>query len=145
MDDSKVLPKIGLGAIIIREGKILLGKRIGKHGGGTWSPPGGLLEFNEEIEKGVEREVLEETGLTAKCKELITVTNNIFREEGKHTITLFYSCESEKGEVKLMEPDKFEKWDWFTWDNLPEPLFIPLIKLKETGIDPTKKQGKIKA
>ncbi|MFA6064603.1 MAG: NUDIX domain-containing protein [archaeon] len=138
MDDNKILPKIGLGAIIIREGKILLGKRIGKHGNNTWAPPGGLLEFNEEIEHAVEREVLEETGLKSTCKALYTVTNNIFLSEGKHTITLFYFCEANIGEARIMEPTKCEKWEWFSWNELPEKLFLPLQILKDKGMDPTK-------
>jgi len=142
MNDTKILPKVGTGALIIREGKILLGKRIGKHGNGTWSPPGGLIEFNEEIEHAVEREVLEETDLKVTCKDFYKVTNNIFREEGKHTITLFYFCESIKGEAKVMEPTKCEKWEWFSWENLPEKLFLPLAILKENGLDPTKSQTK---
>lgn len=137
MDDTKILPKIGVGVIIIRNEKILMGKRIGKHGYGTWSPPGGLLEFNEEIENCVEREVKEETGMDAKCGKLYTVTNNIFPEEKKHTITLFYFCDA-KGEAKVTEPDKFEKWEWFSWNELPHPLFISVQILKEKGMDPTK-------
>ncbi len=136
MDDTKVLPKVGVGALIINNEKILLGKKIGKHGTGTWSPPGGLVEFNEEIETCVEREVLEETRLDAKCKNLFTVTNNIFKEEGKHTITLFYFCDA-KGEAKVTEPDKCEKWDYFSWDQLPSPLFLPLQILKDKGLNPT--------
>jgi 8-oxo-dGTP diphosphatase len=139
MDDNKLLPKVGLGAIVIHEGKILLGKRLGKHGTGTWSPPGGLLDFNEEIQKGVERELFEETGIEGKCGELFTVTNNIFLDEGKHTITLFYFCEVKEGKPKVTEPDKIEKWDYFSWNNLPSPLFKPLQILKDKGLDPTKK------
>jgi 8-oxo-dGTP diphosphatase len=141
MDDTKVLPKVGVGALIIRDGKILLGKRLGKHGHGTWAPPGGLVEFNEEIETAVERETEEETGMKAKCGKLYTVTNNIFPNEGKHTITLFYYCEA-KGEPKLTEPDKFEKWDWFEWKKLPSPLFVSVEVLIKKGMDPTKKASK---
>jgi 8-oxo-dGTP diphosphatase len=139
MNESKQLPKVGVGVWIIRNNKVLMGKRIGKHGYGTWAPPGGHLEWNEEIERCVERETEEETGMKAKCGKLFTVTNNIFPEEGKHTITLFYFCEA-TGEPKVMELDNFEKWEWFSWNELPEPLFRSVQVLKEKGLDPTKQR-----
>ncbi len=40
-------PKVGLGVLIFKDGKVLLGKRKGAHGEGTWCPPGGHLEFGE--------------------------------------------------------------------------------------------------
>ena len=61
MNDQK--PKVGLGVCIVKDNKVLLGKRKGSHGAGTWSFPGGHLEFQETWEKCAKREVLEETGL----------------------------------------------------------------------------------
>ncbi len=59
------IPLVGVGVIVIRNGGILLGKRIGSHGAGTWALPGGHLEYAERIEDCAAREVLEETGLYA--------------------------------------------------------------------------------
>lgn len=124
-------PKVGIGVFVVRDNKILLGKRINAHGEGSWSLPGGHLEFNESWEQCAERETLEETGLKIRNIRFAAVTNDIFAKEEKHYITLFMISDYESGEVRIMEPDKCEKWEWFEWNEktLPEPLFIPLQNL----------------
>lgn len=131
-------PKVGFGVYIIKGGKVLLGKRKNAHGDGSWCAPGGHLEFNETLKEGAEREVMEEAGI--KIKNLIkgTYTNDVFEKEGKHYITLHLLCEFDSGDVKVMEPEKCERWDWFEWDNLPEPLFLPLQNSLKENYDPIK-------
>ena len=131
-------PKVGVGVIVIRKNKILLGKRKNSHGDGTWSFPGGHLEFNESIENCAKREILEETGLILKDVKMETFTNDIFKKENKHYITLFVSSVLEKGDPKVIEPDKCEKWEWFEWNNLPKPLFIPIQNLLKQKFNPFK-------
>jgi 8-oxo-dGTP diphosphatase len=41
-------------------------------------------------------------------------------------VTLFVSAEYDSGELTVMEPDKCEQWQWFRWNSLPEPLFLPI-------------------
>lgn len=129
-------PKVGLGVAILKEGKILFGKRKNAHGEGSWCYPGGHLEFNESWEECARREVMEETGITIKNLRFGTVTNDIFEKEGKHYITIIMIAEPDEGEVKVMEPDKCEGWNWFEWNNLPEPLFIPTQNLLKAGFNP---------
>ncbi|MEM3770350.1 MAG: NUDIX hydrolase, partial [Candidatus Bathyarchaeia archaeon] len=74
-------PVVGVGAIIICDGKILLEKRKGEPGKGKWSVPGGLVELGERAEDAVIREVKEETGLDVADPELIDVVDNIVRDE----------------------------------------------------------------
>ena len=57
------IPRIGVAVIVVRDGKVLLGKRKNAHGEGRWGFPGGHLEFMETVEACAAREVLEETGL----------------------------------------------------------------------------------
>jgi len=45
-------------------------------------------------------------------------------------------CEYDSGEAKVMEPEKCEKWNWFEWNNLPEPLFLPIQNLLKKGYIP---------
>ena len=129
-------PKVGLGVAILKEGKILFGKRKNAHGEGSWCYPGGHLEFNESWEECARREVMEETGITIKNLRFGTVTNDIFEKEGKHYITIIMIAEPDEGESKVMEPDKCEGWDWFEWNNLPQPLFIPTQNLLKAGFNP---------
>ena len=71
-------PKVGVGVIIVKEGKILLGERKNAHGEGTWCPPSGHLELGESYEECAKRETFEETGLQIKNLQFITATNDIF-------------------------------------------------------------------
>ncbi|AUV88388.1 nucleotide triphosphate diphosphatase NUDT15 [Vibrio campbellii] len=121
--------RVGVATIIRRDGAILLGERIGSHGANTWATPGGHLELGESIEDCAKREVLEETGLIVDSIEKFTFTNDIFEKEGKHYVTLFVVASSASGEPQVTEPDKCKQWKWCRLDDLPEPLFLPLINL----------------
>ena len=129
-------PKVGVGVIVIKDGKILLGKRKNAHGEGSWNFPGGHLEFNESWEDCALRETMEETGIAIKNIRFGTVTNDIFQAEEKHYITIFMLADYDSGEVKVMEPTKCEKWEWFLWRQLPQPLFVPIQNLLKEGYDP---------
>ncbi len=136
MKGEKEKPFIGVAGLILKGNKVLFGKRKGRHGGGTWAPPGGKLEFNEKFEDAVMREVLEETGLKVKVIRFAGVTNNIFKKEGKHSITLFFVCRINSGKLHNMEPDKCEEFGWFEWNALPRPLFVPMQRLLEQKFNP---------
>ena len=130
------IPKVGVGVIIRKDNKVLLGKRKGSHGKGTWAFPGGHLEFQEELDSCVRRETQEETSISVKNIKFATITNDIFKEENKHYITIFMVCDWESGEVKNMEEDKCEKWEWFEWSNLPRPLFLTINNLLKQKFNP---------
>jgi 8-oxo-dGTP diphosphatase len=124
------VPKVGVGIIIKNtEGKVLLGHRIGTHGKNTWSFPGGHMEWKETPIQCAIRETYEETGLEVTNLKFLGFTNDIFEEQNKHYITLFYVGDAISENVELKEPDKCSGWQWFMWDNLPQPLFLPLQNL----------------
>jgi 8-oxo-dGTP diphosphatase len=129
-------PKVGVGVIVFRNGKVLLGKRKNAHGNHTWNFPGGHLEFNEEIIDCARREVLEETGLEIISPIVGPVTNDIFLDDRKHYITVFVVCESKTGDPKILEPNKCDEWNWFEWKNLPQPLFLPIQNLLKQKFAP---------
>lgn len=129
-------PRVGVAVMIVQNYMVLLGKRKMSHGDGTWALPGGHLEFNETIEDCAKREVFEETGLLIKDVRYAAFTNDIFRDEKKHYVTLFVVSEHCHGTPELKEPDKCEGWKWFSWRMLPEPLFLPLKNLLAQGFDP---------
>ncbi len=133
---SRQRPEIGVGAIILKDGKVLLGLRKGSHGAGTWSFPGGHLEFGESLEECATREVFEETGVSLKNIRRGTFTNDIFESEQRHYVTLYVIAEYDSGEPTVKEPNKCERWAWFSWDQLPHPLFLPLRNLLKQGFRP---------
>lgn len=126
-------PKIGVGVLIVREGRLLLGRRKGSHGADFWAAPGGHLEFGETPEECAQREVLEETGLVVGKMAKITFTNDFFTAERKHYVTLFMLAERTSGTPETREPDKCAGWQWFSAAELPQPLFAPLETLHQQG------------
>ena len=70
------MPKIGVDVIVLNSAnKVLIGKRIGKHGFETWSFPGGHLEEKESVNECASRETLEETGLVMKESIFLLIKN----------------------------------------------------------------------
>lgn len=130
---EKRLPKIGVGVIIKREGKVLMGLRKGSHGRNKWSFPGGHLEFNETFESCACREVREETGLLANKTRFVAATNDIMDEEGLHYVTIFMEALVDGGVPEVCEPDRCERWDWFSPEEMPEDLFLPIENLIKNG------------
>lgn len=123
--------------MILKNRKVLLGRRHSDskkadselHGEGTWTMPGGKLNFGEDLKEGAWREVREETGLKLKPKdlELISVSND--RVSDAHFITLGFLCKSFQGEPRLMEPDEITEWRWFDLRKLPQKIFFPSEKI----------------
>ena len=133
-------PKVGVAVIVInKENKILFHKRKNAHGDGTWSLPGGHLEFNEELEECAKRETFEESGISIKNVRFSAITNDIMASENKHYITIFMIAEHESGHPIIKEPEKCDGWVWLSWDNLPKPLFLPIENLLKQGYNPFKK------
>ena len=62
-------PVVGVGAVVIKDGKVLLVKRGVAPNKGVWAIPGGSLKLGETLQEGAEREILEETGITIKARE----------------------------------------------------------------------------
>lgn len=129
-------PRVGVGVLVVRDGRVLLGLRRGSHGAGTWAPPGGHLEFGETVEACARREVMEETGLALGAVRRGPWTEDFFAAEGKHYVTLFAVAEWIGGEPRVLEPEKCDAWAWHAWDALPEPPFAPLASLRAAGYDP---------
>src|SRR6266851_7643632 len=75
-------PVVGIGGVIIDQGRALLIRRGSEPLRGEWSIPGGTLELGESLEEGVARELLEETGIGVRVLELIEVVDRVFLEEG---------------------------------------------------------------
>jgi mutator protein MutT len=113
-------PVVGVGAVMIRRGEILLEKRKSEPGKGKWSVPGGLVELGELAEETVVREVKEETGLDVEKPQLIDVVDNVIADEnGKieyHFVIVDYFVRLNGG--KLKAADDAEKLRWVSLDEV---------------------------
>lgn len=134
-----IQPRVGVGVIVVKDNHVLLGKRKDTHGNGCYGPPGGHLHFKETVEECAIRELAEETSLTPLSFQLGPWTQNVIDEQ-KHYISLFVFVNAFAGEPVLLEPHRCEGWDWYPWDNLPSPLFIPMVTMmKSFGLENLKK------
>lgn len=124
-------PRVGIGVFVIKDGKFLMGHRKGSHGSGTWATPGGHMEYGESFEQTAIREVLEETGLVINNVRFGAVTNDIFKDESKHYVTIWVLSDWVSGEPTLNEPDKFIDQKWIDIDAIPRPLFLSWEALLE--------------
>ncbi|MEP7167608.1 MAG: NUDIX domain-containing protein [Candidatus Woesebacteria bacterium] len=123
MSEKTRRPQVGVGVMIIRNGKLLMGKRLGKLGFGTYGWLGGHIEHGETMKECAIREVLEETGITVKHLEFLSANSAFIGD--KHYIDLEFIATKFSGTPKVVEPEKVESWDWYSLDNLPKPLFPP--------------------
>ena len=97
-------PVVGVGGVVIAEGKALLIRRGHPPLEGQWSIPGGTLEVGETIVEGIQRELAEETGIEVCVVELIEVFERIFRDKDErvqyHFVILDYLCEMAGGSAR---------------------------------------------
>ena len=124
--ESTERPYIGVGVLVWKGDKLLLGKRISPQTENGWQFPGGHLEIGETVSHCANREVSEEVGIKITDIKHLGYTNDVFTVSGRHYVTLFVSARYLEGDVRVMEPDKCECWDWFECDQLPQPLFLPI-------------------
>ncbi|TWB77360.1 8-oxo-dGTP diphosphatase [Nitrospirillum amazonense] len=119
------VPKVGIGVLIQREGRILLGRRRNSHGDGSYSWCGGHLEYGETFEECAIREVKEECGLVVRRLRFLCLHNILAYD--KHYVDIqFIAEEVEPGEPQVLEPHKIADWGWYGFDALPRPLFRPV-------------------
>ena len=130
-------PQVGTAILITKDNKILLMKRKGSHSPGTWSTPGGHLDFGETPEDCAAREAKEEVGVDVVDIRFRSVTNDLFEASGRHYITVWMEGKP-LGEPFIASKREVEEIGWFPWDALPQPLFLPLENLVNKNSYPPK-------
>ena len=126
---TKVI-KVGVGVMILDNNKILLGHRVEKaeDTGGIYEPdcwtlPGGKQEYEETITEAAIRECKEETNLDITNLEVFTASDSF--QPDRHYVTINFVTKTYSGELKIMEPEKIDKWEWFDINELPENIYTP--------------------
>ena len=109
--------------MIFKDGKILLAKRKGSHGEGEYAFPGGHLEYMESFEECARRELAEEVGIEIQNVKFLFLAN-VRKYSPKHYCHIGLTAEWKSGEPRVLEPDKSEMWQWFSLDELPNPMFF---------------------
>ena len=130
-------PGLGVGVMIIKEGKILLGLRNSNkekasselQGQGTWTMPGGKVEFMEKLVDAAKRELEEETSLKATKLDLLCISDDMTNTA--HYVTVAFIVREYTGEAKAMEPETILEWKWFDLNDLPTNLYNPSKKCIE--------------
>lgn len=135
MEDEALQPKVGIGVMILKDGKILLGKRKNAHGEGEYAFPGGHLEHLESIVACAKRETAEETGIEIANVRFLRLLN-LTAYAPKHYVHLTMLADWTAGEPRVLEPEKCEGWAWHDPERLPEPVFATVagdVEAMRTG------------
>ena len=124
-------PLVGVGAIIIEDGRVVLVKRAHPPLQAQWSIPGGALEIGELVRAAVVREAREETGLIVEPGELLGVYDRVVRDAEQrvqyHYVLIDFLCQRVGGEVAAA--DDAAEVRWYTREELTE------LKLAEDTLD----------
>jgi 8-oxo-dGTP diphosphatase len=109
-------PLVGVGAIIIDDGRVLLVKRGHPPLAGEWSIPGGVLELGETLREAATREAWEETCLTVETADLLGVYDRVLRDDDGRTLYHFvlidFLCRRVAGQAQAA--DDADEVRWFT-------------------------------
>lgn len=124
MKDEKII-RVGVGVMVMKDGKVLIGRRKGAHGSGEYAWPGGHIEYMESFEQCAKREVMEEANIEIKNVRFLRLSN-LKNYAPKHYVDIGLVADWESGEPKVMEPEKREDWFWCDLDKLPTPLFATI-------------------
>jgi ADP-ribose pyrophosphatase YjhB (NUDIX family) len=120
---SILVPGVGCGAAILRQGRILLVKRRKSPEAAHWSLPGGKVDFLERVEDAVRREVREEVGVSIALVRRLAVIEMIGLDD-QHWVSPIYLARIEAGEPANREPEKLAEIGWFPLDAPPRPLAL---------------------
>lgn len=126
---DSLVPSVGVGVMIVRNGRVLLGRRRGSHGEGTFGWCGGGLEFGESFEDAARREVEQESGMDVTRLSFLCLSNII--EYGRHYVDIEFVAEA-VGEPLVREPESGGPWQWYSLNHLPSPLFAPVARAIES-------------
>lgn len=112
-------PRIGVGAAIVQNDKILLIKRLKEPEALQWALPGGKIDLFETCENAIIRETFEELNIKIQNPFLLSIMDMWNENEAYHWVAPIYLVTEFEGEPKIMEPNKHSEFSWFSINNLP--------------------------
>ena len=115
-------------ALVIQDKKLLLGRRFVNNQFIGWQCPGGYLHAGETIEQASRRLCMTKAGIEIDSLRPGPYSNNIFSEK-MHTVTLYVFVEDCQIQNSKVFENKETQWSWFSFDEFPKPLFLPLDEL----------------
>lgn len=129
-------PLVGVGAVVVDQGRVLLVQRGQPPLKGHWTLPGGVLELGETLVQGVAREVREETGLAVEPVELVELVDRIHRLDSRiqfHYVIAYYLCRVTGGTLQAASDADRAQWversQWNSHSALAlEPLTVRVIE-----------------
>ncbi|MFA5270185.1 MAG: NUDIX domain-containing protein [Patescibacteria group bacterium] len=126
MQDTYQTFHVGINILVVKDDRLLLGKRKNVYGNGTWGLPGGHLETGESLKDAAARELSEETDLQVKSFDFSNIVND--RSGGQHRLQIGFAAHQVTGTPIVKEPERCAEWRWFKLNELPSDLFPPHIK-----------------
>lgn len=117
---------VAVKAVILNNGRLLIIKRAqsAKVGGGTWEPVGGKLEFGEDIESALKREIKEEVGLTITIDKIL-YASTFKTDHSRQVVILTYLCESEN--INVLLSDEHEDFLWSSKEEFKQLLHRKIL------------------
>jgi 8-oxo-dGTP diphosphatase len=130
--DNDIRPNVQ--CLLLKGEQILLGRRKGdpkEKAGGTYGVPAGHIEEGESILACAQRELQEETSVTADLEnmEAVCLAEETSAGNDRHYMHIGVLISEWSGQIQNMEPKKCAGWEWFEIDNLPSPLFSATKKV----------------
>lgn len=119
-------PKVAVTALIRKEGKVLLVRRVNQPAQGSWTLPGGFMDAFEVPEQAIQRECLEETGLTIEVTAFHQIFSGREHDHGSD-ILLVYDAQIISGELR--SGDDADRAEFFALDALPPLAFHSTEKI----------------
>ncbi len=146
-------PLVGVGAVVVDKGRVLLVRRGREPLKGHWTLPGGALELGESVTAGVMREVREETGLSVEAVELVELVDRIYREGDRvryHYVIADYLCRVTGGEMRAGSDAEEARWvehaEWNSHSALAlDPVTVRVMEMgwrRAQALAPREREGR---
>lgn len=133
-------PGLGVALIVVHQQRLLLGRRKNQPMINSWQLPGGWIAYHESPLQAVERLLRAFPEIEYDDVKFVCYTDNQF-DQGLHSVSLYFQVTCLNSEpLQVPDNDCGRDWFWADWYDLPDPLFLPLRLLKQSGFEPTRQQ-----